>query len=91
MDAKPNQTLSLDEVTVIEKGQIREFSRNGRLGQVCTCKIKDSSGEMELTLWGDEATLLEKGDRVRLTNGWCKEWNGNLQASTGKSGTLEKK
>lgn len=89
-DAQSNQNLTLDSVEIIEKGEIREFSRYGRLGKVCTCKIKDESGDMQLTLWNDETDQFAQGDKVKLTDGWCKEWNGNMQASTGKNGKLEK-
>lgn len=89
-EAQPNQTITLDAVEVTEKGDVREFSRYGRMGRVCTCKIKDDSGEMELTLWNDDVDAVETGDKVKLTEGWCKEWNGRLQVSTGKSGKLEK-
>jgi replication factor A1 len=89
-EAKANQNLTLDAVTVTEKETVREFSRYGKLGRVCTCKIKDESGEMQLTLWNDEVDVVAQGDKIKLTDGWCKEWNGSLQASTGKNGKLEK-
>jgi ssDNA-binding replication factor A large subunit len=89
-DAKPNSNITLDKVTVTEKGPEREFSSGGRLGRVCTAKIKDATGTMDLTLWNNDVDLVEKGDALKLTDGWCKEWNGNLQASTGKSGKIEK-
>ncbi len=89
-DAKPNSNITLDKVTVTEKGPEREFSSNGRLGRVCTAKIKDATGTMDLTLWNNDIDAVEKGDTLKLTDGWCKEWNGNLQASTGKSGKIEK-
>jgi ssDNA-binding replication factor A large subunit len=89
-EAKPNTNLTLDKVTVAEKGPVREFSRMGRLGRVCTAKIKDSTGTMDLSLWNDEIDVIEEGDTIRLTDGWCKEWSGNLQASTGKNGKIEK-
>ena len=89
-EAKANQNLTLDKVEVLEKSDVREFSRFGKLGRVCTCKIKDESGEMDLTLWNDEVDAINEGDNVKLADGWCKEWNGKLQASTGKNGKLEK-
>jgi len=89
-EAKPNSTITLDAVEVVEKTDVREFSRFGKLGQVCTCKIKDDSGEMDLTLWNDEVGTINEGDKVKLSDGWCKEWNGRLQASTGKNGKIEK-
>jgi ssDNA-binding replication factor A large subunit len=45
---------------------------------------------MDLTLWNDEVGTVDAGDKVKLTDGWCKEWNGRKQASTGKNGKLEK-
>ena len=89
-EAQANQTLTLDSVEITEKGEIREFSRFGKLGQVCTCRVKDDSGEMDLTLWNEETGTINEGDKLKLTEGWCKEWNGRLQASTGKNGKLEK-
>lgn len=89
-EAQPNQNLTLDAVEVTEKGDVREFSRFGKLGKVCTCKVKDDSGSIELTLWNEEVDSIEVGDKLKLTDGWCKEWQGNLQASTGKNGKLEK-
>ncbi len=89
-DAKANSNITLDAVTVAEKSAVREFSRGGTLGRVCTAKITDESGSMDLTLWGDEIDTINVGDKLSLADGWCKEWNGNLQASTGKTGKLTK-
>lgn len=89
-EAQANSTISLDSIEVVEKSDVREFSRFGKLGRVCTCKIKDDSGEMDLTLWNDEVDTINQGDKLKLTDGWCKEWNGRMQASTGKNGKLEK-
>ncbi len=89
-DAKPNTNITLDKVTVTEKGPEREFSRMGKLGRVCTAKIKDASGTMDLTLWDDAIDAVQEGDTLKLTDCWVKEWNGNLQASTGRNGKIEK-
>ena len=89
-EAAANQQLTLDAVEVVEKGEVREFSRFGKLGRVCTAKITDDSGDMELTLWNEEVDAVAEGDKVKLSDGWCKEWNGKLQVSTGKNGKLEK-
>lgn len=89
-DAAANKNLTIDQFEVVEKGEVREFSRYGRLGRVCTCKIKDASGEMDLTLWNDEVDAVQQGDKMKLADGWCKEWNGRMQASTGKNGKIEK-
>jgi replication factor A1 len=89
-EAQPNSNATLDEVEVVSKGDIREFMRFDKPGKVCNCVIKDGSGEMQLTLWNDEIGLVDKGDTVKIEDGWVKEWNGKLQISKGKNGKIEK-
>ena len=44
-----------------------------------------------LVLWGSaEVDLVETGDRVRITEGWVKDYQGRPQISLGRSGKLEK-
>ena len=88
-EAKPNGSATL-EVDVVSKGDIREFERFGKTGRVCNCVIKDDSGELELTLWNDEIDTIEAGEKIKITDGWVKEWNGKLQISMGKNGKVEK-
>ncbi|MEM3412207.1 MAG: hypothetical protein QW735_00700 [archaeon] len=57
---------------------------------VRTATLSDESGDIELTLWGDQGEGLEIGDQVKITNFFVKEWNGKLQMSLGKSGELKK-
>ena len=89
-DLQPNSNASLEQVELVEKGDVREFSKFGKLGQVVSCKIKDDSGECELSLWNDDVAKYNAGDKLKLTDMWVKEWNGKMQVSTGKNGTIEK-
>jgi replication factor A1 len=89
-EVKPNSNATLDEVDVVSKGDVREFERFGKPGRVCNCVIKDDSGELELTLWNDEIDTIEAGEKIKITDGWVKEWNGKLQISMGKNGKVEK-
>lgn len=52
--------------------------------------LKDDSGEIKLALWNDDATKFAKGDKVRITNGWVSEFQGELKVSSGRNGTIEK-
>lgn len=52
--------------------------------------IRDDSGEIELSLWGEQCNLFRKGDRIGITNGYVSEYKGKLQLSTGKFGKIEK-
>ncbi len=74
---------------VVDKGEVREFQKFGKPGRVCSVKIKDSSGQCSLTLWSEQIDQVNVGDKVKVTNGWCSEFQGELQLSTGKFGKLE--
>lgn len=89
-DLKANSNAQLDMIEILEKGEVREFSRMGKLGRVSSCKIKDETGECDLTLWNDDVDKYDKGDKLKLNDMWVKEWNGRIQLSTGKNGTITK-
>jgi len=89
-EVKPNGNATIEGAKVVSKGDVREFMKFDRPGKVCNCMIKDSSGEMQLTLWNDEIGLVEAGDTININDGWVKEWNGKVQISLGKKGTIEK-
>jgi replication factor A1 len=74
---------------VTEIGETRTFDKFGKSGQVANAKIKDDSGEVALTLWNDQVDQVKVGDKVNITNGYVREWQGELQLSTGKFGKLE--
>ena len=79
------------EVTaaLIEKGDVREFSKFGKTGRVCSATLEDESGKISLTLWNDDIDKVNAGDTVKITNGWVGEYQGELQLSTGKFGSIE--
>ena len=81
-----NVNLTAD---VTEISEPRTFSKFGNEGRVANAKIRDSSGEMTLTLWNDQVDQVKPNSRVTIKNGYVSEWQGELQISTGKFGTLE--
>ncbi len=89
-DLQPNQTASLEKVEVVSLGEVKEFNKYGNVGKLRNLKIKDGSGEADLTLWNDNVDDFAEGDVLKLTDCWIKEWNGNLQISSGKKGKIEK-
>jgi len=89
-EVKPNSNATLEEVEVVNKGEAREFMRFDKQNRVCNCVIKDDSGEMELTLWNEEIDSVEAGEKLKITDGWVKEWNGKMQISAGRNGKIEK-
>lgn len=77
------------ELEVVEKGEAREFTKFGMVGKVCSCKAKDDTGEITLTLWNEQVDQVNTGDKVKIANGYVGEYQGELQLSTGKFGKLE--
>jgi replication factor A1 len=77
------------EVEVVSKEEPREFSKFGKNGRVCNAVVKDSTGQIKLTLWNDDIDNVKVGDKLKITNGYVGEWQGELQLSTGKFGSME--
>lgn len=84
-----NQRKVEVEAVVQEIGDVKEFSKFGNPGRVAAATIKDDSGEVQLTLWNEQIDLVKKGDKIRITNGYIKEWQGEKQLNIGRYGELE--
>lgn len=88
-DIKPN-TGNIDLVlNIVEKEKPRSFEKFGKQGRVCNALVRDETGEIKMTLWNDDIDKVEVGDKVHLQNGWCSEFKGEKQISTGKFGKVE--
>ena len=67
----------------------REFNKFGKVGRVCNATIKDDSGTIKLTLWNDEIDTVNKGDRIKIINGYCNEFQGEIKLTAGRFGKIE--
>ena len=88
-ELQPRQGNIEIEAEVIDKGEARTFEKFGKEGRVCNAKIKDDSGEIKLSLWNEQVDQVNVGSKVKLTNGYVSEFQGEMQLSTGKFGSLE--
>ncbi len=81
----------VDEIVleVVEKGDEREVKTRYGGGRVCDAVGKDETGQASLALWNDEIDRVEVGTKIKITNGYTKEWSGELQLSAGRYGKLE--
>ena len=77
------------EAEITQKGEVRTFDKFGKPGRVCNATIKDDSGEMKLTLWNDEMDTVKVGDKIKISNGYVNEFQGEKQLSAGRFGKLE--
>ncbi len=74
---------------VVEVGEVREFNKFGKSGRVATARLKDETGEIELSLWNEQIDQIGKGDTVKVANGYVKEYQGEMQLTTGMRGSIE--
>ncbi len=89
-DLRPSRVATI-EATVAQLEPAREIpTRDGGKTKVRNGRLKDGTGEISLVLWGNEVELVEVGDRIRITEGWVKDYQGRPQISLGRSGKLEK-
>jgi replication factor A1 len=88
-DLQPRQTDVDVEGEVTEMSDVREFNKFGRQGKVANAMIKDGTGKVKLSLWNEQIEKVKVGDTVKLQKGYVGEFQGELQLTTGKFGTIE--
>lgn len=89
-DLKPR--MGVEEITleIVSMGDVRDFANQNGQGKVASAAAKDEAGEeVSVTLWNDQCAQVAEGQKIKITNGWTSEYQGQLQISTGKMGKLE--
>jgi ssDNA-binding replication factor A large subunit len=83
-----------------DKGQVDEITlkitakeepkdvRGGTL-KMCNCTGEDDTGSITVTLWQADVEKVNVGDTIKITKGWVQDYQGKLQLSSGRFGTLE--
>ena len=89
-DLRPGRTATVEaEVAKVE--QTREVEqRLGGTTRVRNVLLRDGTGEISLVLWGQDVEKVSEGDKVRIVDGWVKDYRGKPEISLGRRGRLEK-
>jgi len=88
-DLKPgtgNVNIIAEVIAVEEPREV--VTKFGKKTRVANATIRDDSGEITLSLWGDDIERVAIGDKVQIENGWVSEFKGTPQLSAGKYGKL---
>lgn len=88
-ELKPRQGKIDIEAEVISIEEPRTFSKFGREGRVTNAIVKDDSGEIKLTLWNEDIDKVKVGNKVKITNGYINEFQGEKQLTAGRLGKIE--
>jgi ssDNA-binding replication factor A large subunit len=81
------------EGVITEVGKSREVQlKAGGDARVADFIFDDGSTPkgIKLTLWDDQIDGIEKGQRLKVTNGYVRSFMGELSLVVGKYGKLEK-
>ncbi|MBI4415855.1 MAG: hypothetical protein HY557_02595 [Euryarchaeota archaeon] len=89
-DLKADAKVDVLELTITEKGEVRNVNTFRGASRVCDAKGVDDDGDsVAISLWNDEIEQVNVNDRLRITNGWVRQWRGTMQVSAGRFGKLE--
>ncbi len=88
-DLKPKMGKIDLTVTIKDIEEPRTFNKFGKEGRVANATIFDDSGEIKLTLWNDDIDKVKVGSKIKITNGFVNEWQGEMQLTAGRMGKLE--
>ena len=89
-DVRSDSKVDLLELVVKEKSEVRNVNTRMGTSRVCDAKCEDDEGgQITLTLWNDEIEKVNVNDKIKVTNGWARQFRGNLQVSAGRFGKLE--
>ncbi|MGC8516854.1 MAG: OB-fold nucleic acid binding domain-containing protein [Candidatus Acidifodinimicrobium sp.] len=87
-------TNGMNEVNVsgeiTEISQPKEITTKFGMNRVATAKLKDETGEIQLSLWGKQIDTVSVGDKVEIVNGYTKDFHGQMQLNVGKNGSINK-
>jgi replication factor A1 len=76
--------------TVVQKDETREVvTKFGKRLNVANIVLKDDSGQIPMSLWGNDISTVNQGDVIEISNGYVNEFRGNPQLSTGKFGKIK--
>ena len=77
------------EGTLERKGAKRTINlKTGSQLDTCDAFIKDDSGDIKVTFWGDDVNKIIDGTRIRIENGYTNTYKGEISLTKGKYGNL---
>jgi replication factor A1 len=73
---------------VSEPREVR--TKFGYTTRVASATIEDDTGTISLTLWGKQIDEIGEGDTIEITDGFVKEFRGELQLNVPRKGEIKK-
>ncbi len=83
--ADQNATI---EATITAISAVRDVTTSRGASQVADATLQDETGTITLTLWGEDTKRYTVGQKLKITDGWVRDFRGKLQISQGRSGKI---
>lgn len=89
-DLRPGRVATFEAVVATLDPPREVEQRSGTKTRVRNGTLRDGTGDVSIVLWGKEVDLVNEGDRIRIVDGWVKEYKGRPEISLGRIGRVEK-
>ena len=76
------------EVEIVSIDEPREFEKFGKKLKVANAIVKDETGTVKMTFWNEDIDKIQPGMTIKIENGYCSEFQGEKQFTTGKFGSF---
>ncbi|MEM4718111.1 MAG: OB-fold nucleic acid binding domain-containing protein [Desulfurococcaceae archaeon] len=88
IDLKPGMENVTVRGRVLVKTPPRTIETSKGTRTISNAMIGDSTGRVEVVMWGEKVTTLKEGDVVEIKGAWVSEYRGKVQLNIGKSTTV---
>jgi replication factor A1 len=78
------------KVKVVKINEIREVTsrRDGSINRVTEALVGDETGSVYLTLWNENIDNVEVDSTIKIENGYCNLFKGNMRLNIGRYGSM---
>ncbi|MBI5332298.1 MAG: DNA-binding protein [Candidatus Aenigmarchaeota archaeon] len=76
------------EASVVQRFEPRLVNTRYGQSRVMNTIIEDSTGNILLTIWGDDIDKVQEGNKIKVKKAYASEWNGKLQLNLSRFGKL---
>ncbi len=79
----------VDEIVIeIVAKKVESIETSRFSGTMARCTARDETGEITLSLWGDQVNEFQIGDTIRIVNGWTRQWQDEKIVTKGRGGSI---
>lgn len=86
---KPGMEDIAVRVRVLEVGKPRKIETKKGSRTIANAVVGDTTGRVEVVLWGLKTTSLKQGDVVEISHAWVSEFRGKVQLNIGKNTVIK--